>query len=111
MGRTGVCWHNSMAALFFSMLKNERVSRTVYPAKAQARRDRIQYIEGFCNSRRRHSALGYRRPNEVHHGYHQPTLAAEKKPLIPLPEIPVPAQKSSRRSCGYASNWLVIRPP
>jgi len=76
MGRTGVCWDNSMAESFFSMLKNERVHRTVYATKAQARRDIIAYIEGFYNSRRRHSALGYRRPNEVHYSYQQPTLAA-----------------------------------
>ena len=76
MGRTGVCWDNSLAESFFSMLKNERVYRTVYATKAQARSDIIRYIEGFYNSRRRHSALGYRRPNEVHYGYQQPALAA-----------------------------------
>lgn len=76
MGRTGVCWDNSMAESFFSMLKNERVYRTVYATKAQARKDLILYIEGFYNSRRRHSGLGYRRPNEVHYGYQQPALAA-----------------------------------
>jgi putative transposase len=76
MGRTGVCWDNSMAESFFSMLKNERVYRTVYATKAQARKDLIRYIEGFYNSRRRHSGLGYRRPNEVHYGYQQPALAA-----------------------------------
>ncbi len=76
MGRTGVCWDNAMAESFFSALKNERVYRTVYATKAQARRDVIAYIEGFYNSRRRHSALGYRRPNEVHYGYVQPAAAA-----------------------------------
>ena len=76
MGRTGVCWDNSMAESFFSMLKNERVYRTVYATKAQARRDIIRYIEGFYNSRRRHSGLGYRRPNEVHYAYQQPVTAA-----------------------------------
>jgi transposase InsO family protein len=76
VGRTGVCWDNSMAESFFSMLKNERVYRTVYATKAHARKDIIRYIEGFYNSRRRHSALGYRRPNEVHYGYQQPALAA-----------------------------------
>lgn len=76
MGRTGVCWDNAMAESFFSALKNERVYRTVYPTKQRARRDVIAYIEGFYNSRRRHSALGYRRPNEVHYSYQQPALAA-----------------------------------
>ena len=76
-GRTGVCWDdNSMAESFFSMLKNERVHRSVYATKTQARSDLIRYIEGFYNSRRRHSALGYRRPNEVHYGYQQPALTA-----------------------------------
>ncbi len=68
MGRTGVCWDNSMAESFFSMLKNELVYRTVYATKSQARHDVIRYIEGFNNSKRRHSGLGYRRPNEVHCG-------------------------------------------
>ena len=39
MGRTGVCWDNSAAESFFSSLKNERVYRTVYATKAQARRE------------------------------------------------------------------------
>ena len=76
MGRIGVCWDNSLAESFFSMLKNERVHSTVYATKSAARSDIIRYIEGFCNSRRRHSALGYQRPNEVHSGYQQPALAA-----------------------------------
>jgi transposase InsO family protein len=75
VGRTGV-WDNSMAESFFSMPKKERVYRTVYSTEAHARKDIIRYIEGFYNSRRRHSALGYRRPNEVHYGYQQPALAA-----------------------------------
>jgi putative transposase len=75
MGRTGVCWDNALAESFFSALKNERVYRTVYATKAQAKRDVIAYIEAFYNSRRRHSALGYRRPNEVHHSYRQLGLA------------------------------------
>ena len=76
MGRTGVCWDNAMAESFFSALKNERVYRTVYATKAQARRDVIAYIEGFYNSRRRHSALDYRRPNEVHYSYQKSATAA-----------------------------------
>lgn len=65
-----------MAESFFSALKIERVYRTVYATKKQARRDVIAYIEGFYNSYRRHSALDYQRPNDVHYSYQQPPLAA-----------------------------------
>lgn len=41
----------------------------------RARSDVVRYIEGFYNSRRRHSALGCRRPNEDRHGCQQPALA------------------------------------
>jgi putative transposase len=76
MGKTGICWDNSQAETFFSALKNERVYRTTYATKDRARKDVIRYIEGFYNSRRRHSALHYRRPNEVHYSYQQPATAA-----------------------------------
>jgi putative transposase len=65
-----------MAESFFAALKNERVYRTVYATKTQAKRDVISYIEGFYNNRRRHSALNYRIPNEVHYSYQAPSLAA-----------------------------------
>ena len=57
------------------MLTNERAYRTSYATKSEARSDVIRYIEGSYNRRRRHSALGYRRPNEVRDGYQQPALA------------------------------------
>jgi transposase InsO family protein len=76
MGRTGLCWDNALAESFFSALKNERVHRTVYATKGQAKRDVIMYIEGFYNNHRRHSALGYRHPNDVHYAYQQQALAA-----------------------------------
>ena len=48
-----------MAESLFSALKNERVHRTVYATKGQAKRDVILYIEGFDNNNNRpHSALG-----------------------------------------------------
>ncbi len=52
------------------------VCRTVYTTKAQARRDVIAYIEAFYNNSRRRSALGYKRPNDVHCSYQQPLAAA-----------------------------------
>ena len=76
MGRTGVCWDNSLAESFFAALKNERIHRTVYPTKAHAKRDVFHYIESFYNTRRRHSALDYQRPEDVHYGGLQLATAA-----------------------------------
>jgi putative transposase len=70
VGRTGICYDNALAESFFATLKNELTHRTSYPTRESARRDIARYIELRYNSRRRHSALGYRTPHEAHHDYH-----------------------------------------
>jgi len=68
-GRTGICYDNAMAESFFAALKNERVHRTVYPTRAHAIRDITTYIDGWYNTERLHSGLGYQTPTETHAGY------------------------------------------
>jgi putative transposase len=65
MSRKGNCWDNAPMESFFHTLKTERVHHRVYATKEQARRDLFAYIEGFYNSHRLHSALGYRSPAEM----------------------------------------------
>ena len=55
VGRTGVCWDNAMAESFFGALKNERVHRVIYPARAAAAADVVQWIELHYNNQRLHS--------------------------------------------------------
>jgi putative transposase len=69
VGRTGICYDNALAESFFAALKNERVHRTQYPTRKHAMNDVARYIELRYNSRRLHSALGYKTPNEVYHEY------------------------------------------
>ncbi len=64
MSRKGDCWDNSVAESFFGSLKIERVFDSVYRTRAEARRDIVDYIEMFYNSKRRHSYLGYLSPKE-----------------------------------------------
>ena len=66
VGRTGICYDNAMAESFFATLKNELVHRTVYPTRQHARDDITRYIELRYNTRRIHSGLDYRTPQEVH---------------------------------------------
>ena len=69
VGRTGSCYDNALAESFFAVLKNELVHRTQYPTREHARKDVARYIELRYNTRRIHSALGYRTPNEVYDEY------------------------------------------
>jgi transposase InsO family protein len=69
VGRTGICYDNAMAESFFAGLKTERVHRTQYPTRDQARRDVARYIELHYNTKRLHSGLDYRTTKEVHDEY------------------------------------------
>jgi len=64
MSRKGDCWDNSVAESFFGSLKTERVFHTNYQSRDEARKDIVDYIEMFYNSKRRHSYLGYVSPRE-----------------------------------------------
>jgi len=65
MSRKGNCWDNAPMESFFHTLKTERVHHRVYATRDQARRDLFAYIEGFYNSHRLHSALGYLSPADM----------------------------------------------
>jgi putative transposase len=71
VGRTGVCWDNSVAEAAWSSLKRELVHRYVFPDRATARRAIFAWINRY-NTRRRHSSLGCIPPIEWEHQYHQP---------------------------------------
>ncbi len=76
VGRTGVCWDNAWAESFNSAVKVERVNRTVYPTKKHAIADVTRYIELRYNSRRLHSGIGYRTPNEAEADWYKTQEAA-----------------------------------
>jgi putative transposase len=76
VGRTGICYDNAMAESFNAALKNELVHRTHYPTREHARRDVARYIEFWYNSRRRHSGLQYRSPQQAHDEYVERQSAA-----------------------------------
>jgi transposase InsO family protein len=65
VGRTGICFDNSLAESFNAALKVGRVHGTAYPTRKKAREDIARYIELRYNQVRLHSALGYRTPQEA----------------------------------------------
>jgi putative transposase len=76
VGRTGICYDNSLAESFNGTLKVEHVHRTVYPTRNKAKEDIARYIELRYNQVRLHSALGYRTPQEALDEYLNQQLAA-----------------------------------
>ena len=57
-------YDNSMAKSFVSTLKRGRIHRHSWPNRQGARTAIFEYVEGFYNTRRRHSALGHLSPSE-----------------------------------------------
>ena len=64
MGSVGDCFDNAMCESFFATLECELIDRGSFPTRVEARREVFEFIEGWYNTHRRHSALGYNSPVE-----------------------------------------------
>ena len=73
MSRSGNCYDNAMKESFFATLKTECASRP-FVTRAEARTAVFEYIEGFYNRQRLHSALGYLSPEQF-----------EQQSILPFP--------------------------
>ena len=70
VSRKGECWDNAVAESFFATIKRELISDRAWPTRAGLHRAVFDYIEGWYNTRRLHSSLGYLSPAEyesIHH--------------------------------------------
>ena len=76
VGRTGICYDNSLSESTNGAVKVELVNREEYPTRAYAMKEVARYIELFYNSRRLHSTLGYKTPQEVMDEYYRTRTAA-----------------------------------
>ncbi len=76
MGSAGDCYDNAMAESFFATLECELVDRTRWRSHTEARMAVFDYIEGFYNPRRRHSALAYLSPAEYERRHQTRNTAA-----------------------------------
>jgi putative transposase len=70
VGRTGICWDNSVAEAFWSSLKRELVDRYRFNDHATARRAIFAWINRY-NHRRLHSSLRYQTPEKWEEQYRQ----------------------------------------
>ena len=71
VGMAGQCWDNAVAESFFATIKRELIDTRPWPTRAGLRAAIFDYIEGWYNTRRLHSSLGYLSPADheanIHH--------------------------------------------
>jgi len=64
MSRLGDCYDNAVMESFWGTLKTEWVHQRTYDTREQAKHSIFQYIECWYNRKRRHSAIGYKSPEQ-----------------------------------------------
>jgi transposase InsO family protein len=75
LGRKGECWDNAVSESWFATFKAELIDTRPWPTLSVLRPAVFDYIEGWYNTRRLHSSLGYRSPAEYEATIHQGTAA------------------------------------
>ena len=68
MGSVADAYDNALAESFVATLKSELLHRHSWPTKERLRIAIFEYVEGFYNRKRRHSALDYLSPAEYEEG-------------------------------------------
>ena len=62
IGRVGDCFDNAVAESFFATIKRELIETRPWPTRAGLKRAVFEWIEGWYNTKRLHSSLGYLSP-------------------------------------------------
>ena len=62
MGSVGDAYDNALCESFFATLECELIDRSRFQTQVEARMAVFEYLEGWYNPHRRHSALDYQSP-------------------------------------------------
>ena len=100
-GSAGDCYDNAMAESFFATLECELIDRRSFRTQAEARMAIFQFIEGWYNPRRRHSALGYLSPNDFERTAAKATPRAVRNAHRPARGVPGASQSGEPKGKTY----------
>jgi len=75
MGSVGDCYDNAMCESFFATLECELLDRSRFRSQTEARIAVFDFIEGWYNRHRRHSAIGYLSPAECERRHYSQSVA------------------------------------
>jgi len=79
-GSVGDCLDNAMCESFFGAFECELLGRRHFKTQIEARMAIFEFIEGWYNPRRLHSAIGYRSPIDYENTAHQNTWYRSPSP-------------------------------
>ena len=83
MGSVGDCYVGAMCESFFATLECELIEREMFFGRSEARLAVFDYVEGFYNSHRLHSALDYQSPVTYEKEYfREQPLPSERLPPV-----------------------------
>jgi putative transposase len=82
MSRRANCYDKAQAESFFSRYKAELLEGGLFESVSQARSETFSYIEGYYNRERRHSALGYKTPDEFEREWKTKTKGASSERVM-----------------------------
>ena len=82
MGSVGDCFDNAMCESFFATLECELLDRRRFKTQSEARMAVFEFIEGWYNPHRRHSALDYLSPINYERIQQTESLTASPTPSI-----------------------------
>jgi putative transposase len=82
MGSVGDCFDNAMCESFFATLECELLDRRRFKTQVDARMAVFEFIEGWYNPQRRHSALDYLSPINYERIHYSEELSASSPPSI-----------------------------
>jgi len=83
MGSVGNCYDNAMCESFFATLECELIERELFATRSEARLSVFDFVEGFYNPDRLHSALDYQTPVNCEKEYfREQPLPSERLPPV-----------------------------
>jgi putative transposase len=98
MGSVGDCYDNAMCESFFATLECELLDRRRFVDRAEAELAVFDFIEGFYNTRRRHSALGYLAPLMFEQTTDPAKCSAPPRVDTPSSVLPLKGEEESCRA-------------
>jgi len=118
MGSVGDCFDNAMCESFFATLECELLDRTSFKTQAEARMAVFDFIEGWYNPHRRHSALDYLSPIAYERAFAAQSVSwSSDQPDKDTPPPPLAAGKIGEEeqlainpSCAETINRSITKP-